>query len=78
MGKAIEDENSGLRERFQFRDLRAKSASDDTAEAASKRLGHSDPKITERVYRRRAERAKPRRGKTRVTFRFMIGFHVMM
>jgi integrase len=61
MGKAVKDENSGLRERFQFRDLRAKSASDDTAEAASKRLGHADPKITERVYRRKAERAKPLR-----------------
>jgi integrase len=61
MGKALKDENSGLRERFQFRDLRAKSASDDTAEAASKRLGHADPKITERVYRRKAERAKPLR-----------------
>lgn len=61
MGKAIKDENSGLRERFQFRDLRAKSASDDTAEAASKRLGHADPKITERIYRRKAERAKPLR-----------------
>jgi integrase len=39
----------------------AKSASDDTAEAASKRLGHADPKITERAYHRKAERAKPLR-----------------
>jgi hypothetical protein len=31
------------------------------AEAASKRLGHADPKITERGYRRKAERAKPLR-----------------
>jgi integrase len=61
MCKAVEDEKSGLTERFQFRDLRAKSASDDTAEAASKRLGHADVKITERVYRRKAERAKPLR-----------------
>lgn len=48
-------------ERFQFRDLRAKSASDDTPEHASKRLGHASPAITERVYRRKAERVKPRR-----------------
>ena len=61
MGKVVKDEKSGLTERFQFRDLRAKSASDDTAEAASKRLGHADSKITERVYRRKAERAKPLR-----------------
>lgn len=61
MCKAVKDEKSGLTERFQFRDLRAKSASDDTVEAASKRLGHADPKITERVYRRKAERAKPLR-----------------
>jgi integrase len=61
MSKLVKDEKSGLTERFQFRDLRAKSASDDTAEAASKRLGHADSKITERVYRRKAERAKPLR-----------------
>jgi integrase len=52
---------SMLTERFPFRDLLAKSASDDTAEAASKRLGHADSKITERAYRRKAERAKPLR-----------------
>lgn len=61
MSKLVKEPESGLKERFQFRDLRAKSASDDTAEAASKRLGHADPKITERVYRRKAERAKPLR-----------------
>ena len=61
MSKVVKDENSGLTERFQFRNLRAKSASDDTAEATSKRLGHADSKITERVYRRKAERAKPLR-----------------
>jgi hypothetical protein len=32
-----------------------------TVEAAAKRLGHADPKITEGVYRRKAERAKPLR-----------------
>jgi integrase len=58
MSRVVQDQNSGLAERFQFRDLRAKSASDDTAEAASKRLGHADVKITERVYRRKSERAK--------------------
>jgi integrase len=57
----VKDKESGLTERFQFHDLRAKSASDDTTEAASKRLGHADPKITERVYRRKADRAKPLR-----------------
>lgn len=61
MGKAIEDPENPLTERFQFRDLRAKSASDDTAEAASKRLGHASPAITQKVYRRRAERVKPLR-----------------
>ena len=61
MCKIVKDEKSGLTERFQFRDLRAKSASDDTVEAAAKRLGHADPRITERVYRRKAERAKPLR-----------------
>jgi integrase len=61
MSQLVENKDSGLAERFQFRDLRAKSASDDTVEAASKRLGHADPKITERVYRRKAERAKPLR-----------------
>jgi integrase len=61
MGKAISDPDNALTERFQFRDLRAKSASDDTAEAASKRLGHASPAITEKIYRRKAERVKPLR-----------------
>lgn len=59
--KAVKDPASALQEPFQFRDLRAKSASDDTIEAASLRLGHADPRITERVYRRRPKRAKPLR-----------------
>jgi integrase len=48
--------------RFRFHDLRAKSASDtrDLHEAAA-RLGHADPKITKRVYRRGFERVKPLR-----------------
>jgi integrase len=58
---AIADPENPLAEPFRFRDLRAKSASDDTAEAASKRLGHADPGITERVYRRKPARARPLR-----------------
>jgi integrase len=61
MGKATEDLENALTERFQFRDLRAKSASDDTAEAASKRLGHASLAVTERIYRRKAEKVKPLR-----------------
>jgi integrase len=48
-------------ERYQFRDLRAKSASDDTLEAATQRLGHADPRITETVYRRKPRRVRPLR-----------------
>jgi integrase len=61
MGKAIEDPENALTERFQFRDFRAKSASDDAAEAASKRLGHASPEITAKVYRRKAEKVEPLR-----------------
>ncbi len=59
--KAIHDEDNPLEEPFQFRDLRAKSASDDTAEAASQRLGHADPAVTERIYRRRPVTVRPLR-----------------
>lgn len=48
-----------IQERFQFRDLRAKSASDDTLEAATQRLGHADPRITETVYRRKPASVRP-------------------
>jgi len=58
---AIADNENPLEEPFQFRDLRAKSASDDTAEAARRRLGHASAAITERVYRRRPEKVKPLR-----------------
>ncbi len=61
MQKAVNDPENPLKEPFQFRDLRAKSASDDTAEAATARLGHTSSQITERVYRRRAKRVKPLR-----------------
>ena len=46
---------------FAFRDLRAKSASDDDLEAAQKRLGHTRPEITQRVYRRKPDKVKPLR-----------------
>jgi integrase len=50
---------AGLAVRFTFHDLRGKSASDDTLEASSKRLGHADPRITQRVYRRKPETVSP-------------------
>jgi integrase len=50
-----------LQERFSFHDLRAKSASDDTLQAASERLGHSETDTTERYYRRRPARVRPLR-----------------
>ena len=45
--------------RFQFKDLRAKSASDDTLEGATKRLGHTSSQTTERFYRRKPNRVRP-------------------
>ena len=51
----------GSMERFQFRDLRAKSASEDTLEAATARLCHVDSAITERVYRRKPAKVRPLR-----------------
>jgi hypothetical protein len=48
----------GLTERYTFNDLRAKSASDAASdEEATARLGHNDPKLTKRVYRRLPRRA---------------------
>jgi integrase len=48
-----------IAERFTFHDLRAKSLSDaKSLEEAQKRGGHSDSKITQRVYRRLPIRAK--------------------
>jgi len=47
-------------ERFHFHDLRAKSASDaDSDQAAADRLGHQDPALTRRVYRRLPRIADP-------------------
>jgi integrase len=49
-----------LTERFQERDLRAKSASDDTdIESARRRLGHTSEQITKTVYRRKGEVVQP-------------------
>jgi hypothetical protein len=61
MQKAVADKKNPLTESFQFRDLRAKSASDDTAESATARLGHSDPKLTENIYRRKPAIVRPLR-----------------
>jgi len=58
MSKALTE--TALVERFQERDLRAKSASDeDSLEAASKRLGHTQQEITKLVYRRKGEVVQP-------------------
>lgn len=47
-------------ERFQFKDLRKKSASDEVDNAlASKRLGHSSLEITDRVYRLKPKLVRP-------------------
>lgn len=49
----------GLKDRFHFHDLRAKSASDDeTDQGASDRLGHAELSTTKRIYRRLPRRAK--------------------
>ena len=57
MAKALE--KTKLQERFQERDLRAKTASDMPLKLATALLGHADSKITQRVYRRRATVVKP-------------------
>lgn len=52
-------EKAGFTDWFHFHDLRAKSASDsDDDQSAADRLGHSDVKLTQRVYRRLPKRAK--------------------
>lgn len=58
MARALKN---GLAERFHFHDLRAKSASDDTLQTASERLGHSSTSTTERYYRRGPQRVRPLR-----------------
>lgn len=57
MGKALGE--TELKERFQERDLRAKTASDMPLELATALLGHADAGITKRVYRRRPDVVKP-------------------
>ena len=53
-----------IKEPFRFNDLRAKSASDDTLEAASERLGHTNLRTTQDFYRRKPSRVRPlKRGK---------------
>ena len=53
-------EKTGVNERFQERDLRAKVASESGSLAeASERLGHADTAITQRVYRRKPVRVQP-------------------
>lgn len=48
-----------LEEPFRFNDLRAKSASDDTMDAATERLGHMNARTTQRFYRRKPMRVQP-------------------
>jgi len=55
MAKAVK---SGI-ERYQFKDIRAKSASDDTLEKASERLGHTNKDITQRHYMRKGKKVRP-------------------
>ena len=62
MSKATDPESEGAIERFQFRDLRRKSATDEEDETvAQRRLGHASVEITNRVYRVRPRRVKPLR-----------------
>lgn len=48
-----------ITERFRFHDLRAVAA--DNAEQPSELLGHDDPRVTNRIYRRGPRRVKPAR-----------------
>lgn len=48
-------------DRFQFKDLRAKSASDDDAQAATERLGHTSWHTTQKFYRRAPAKVWPLR-----------------
>ena len=62
--KALDETDLELR--FQERDLRAKSASDDSdIESARRRLGHTKEQITKTVYRRKGERVAPLNRKNR-------------
>lgn len=58
MARALE--KGPLKERFTEHDLRAKVGSDaESLERAAQLLAHSDPRMTQRVYRRKPERIKP-------------------
>ena len=63
--EAHESGNTALPERiraFQFRDARAKAASEITnLAAASQLLGHTEQEITEKVYRRVGQKVMPTR-----------------
>lgn len=62
MRRATDPESESSIERFEFRDLRRKSASDEPDEqAAQQRLGHASVEITNRVYRVLPKRVKPLR-----------------
>ena len=57
MKKALD--KTKLKERFTEHDLRAKVASDTESEHARQLLGHTNIEITERIYRRKADKVKP-------------------
>src|SRR3990172_1167231 len=52
---------TNVKERFTEHDLRAKVASDTESEHARQLLGHASSEITERIYRRKANKVKPSR-----------------
>ncbi len=62
MQKATDPKREKQIERFQFRDLRRKSASDEVdAIVAQQRLGHASVAITNRVYRVKPKKVRPLR-----------------
>jgi len=52
---------TNVTERFTEHDLRAKVASDTESDHARQLLGHASSEITERIYRRKANKVKPSR-----------------
>lgn len=53
-------EETKVKERFAERDIRAKAGSDlETIEEAQRLLGHADPRVTKRHYRRKAQIVRP-------------------
>jgi hypothetical protein len=52
-------EKGVLKERFREHDIRAKTASDTTAEHAIELMGHHDGRITEKHYRRKPKIVRP-------------------